>query len=260
MGALKGTERFDEEAYRKLWAESKVARKRDDERCRAMRLRDLCTAHLENRSKDVWKELRSWIKGKTVASTGPVLNRETGELVHSAREIGEVWAEHFGRLAKDGTGNSRAFDRWRVILPETEDKQPLEGCDDPLTWEEVQAALRSIQRRKASGLDGVPGELFKLVEGEETPRSPMARALREVLGEIWDRAEVPDCLAAAVIVPIPKKGDLADPDNYRGIALIAVLLKIVAKIITTRLTTILERERILIKEQAGFRTREECIG
>ncbi|OMJ11323.1 hypothetical protein AYI69_g9875, partial [Smittium culicis] len=37
---------------------------------------------------------------------------------------------------------------------------------------------------------------------------------------MYDTGDIPQCLETSVVVPVPKKGDLKDPDNYRGISLI----------------------------------------
>jgi hypothetical protein len=141
-----------------------------------------------------------------------------------------------------------------------DDTPTLEGCNDQPTWDEVRDVLKSLPRNKACGIDGIPGELLKIVYEEQEPGTDLAKAIWRIIHTIWSTAKVPECLEAAVVVPVPKKGDLTDPDNYRGISLISVILKVVSKIATVRLTTIAERHGLIIKEQAGFRQREECVG
>ena len=46
--------------------------------------------------------------------------------------------------------------------------------------------------------------------------------------------------ADAILVPIPKKGDLGAFDNWRGISLLDVAGKLVARIIADRLQTVAE--------------------
>ena len=47
--------------------------------------------------------------------------------------------------------------------------------------------------------------------------------------------------ADAIIVPIPKKGNLWSCDNWQGIALLGVVGKVVARVIQRRLEGIAER-------------------
>ncbi|OMJ24595.1 RNA-directed DNA polymerase from mobile element jockey [Smittium culicis] len=77
---------------------------------------------------------------------------------------------------------------------------------------------------------------------------------------MYDTGDIPQCLETSVVVLVPKKGDLKDPDNYRGISLIPTLAKLVAKIVATKLSKIDAKYQILVKEQAGFRNFEECAG
>ena len=58
---------------------------------------------------------------------------------------------------------------------------------------------------------------------------------------------------------IPKKGDLSDCNNYRGISLINVGLKILSKIVTKRISDYAFSHGIIRPEQFGFRNKEECI-
>lgn len=47
-------------------------------------------------------------------------------------------------------------------------------------------------------------------------------------------------------------------DNYRGISLMPVPLKLLLIILTYRIVRALEGSGLLAREQAGFRDREEC--
>ena len=57
----------------------------------------------------------------------------------------------------------------------------------------------------------------------------------------------------------PKKGDLSDYNNYRGISLINQDLKIISKIVTDRISNYALAHNFIRPEQFGFRNREECI-
>jgi hypothetical protein len=57
----------------------------------------------------------------------------------------------------------------------------------------------------------------------------------------------------SIIVPIFKKGDDQNPDNYRGISLLSVVSKVFTSILNKRLYRWAEEENKISKEQAGFR-------
>jgi len=63
----------------------------------------------------------------------------------------------------------------------------------------------------------------------------------------------PDNLKVAVIKPIFKAGDRKNLNNYRPISLLSNFAKILEKIIKIRLISFLEKNKLLSKNQYGFR-------
>jgi hypothetical protein len=65
---------------------------------------------------------------------------------------------------------------------------------------------------------------------------------------------IPEEWSIGIIIPIyKKKGDINDPDNYRGITLLSCLAKVFTSVLNNRLTEFLEDFKIIGEEQAGFR-------
>ena len=74
--------------------------------------------------------------------------------------------------------------------------------------------------------------------------------------DMWGGGGVVSDWKDAVIVPIPKKGDLMNCDNWHGISLLDVVGKVFARIIQNRLQAI--AEDILPESQCGFRRGRGC--
>ena len=84
----------------------------------------------------------------------------------------------------------------------------------------------------------------------------MSRLL-EFVHDVWKMGEVPRDWCDAILVPIPKKGDLSSCDNYwRGISLLDVVGKVVARVLQERLQKVAEDE--LPESQCGFRRERSC--
>ncbi len=66
-------------------------------------------------------------------------------------------------------------------------------------------------------------------------------------------------MAESLVVTIPKKGDLADMNNYRGISLMATVLKVVCVILSTWINEAAESHGLFSRAQAGFCQQEECV-
>jgi hypothetical protein len=52
---------------------------------------------------------------------------------------------------------------------------------------------------------------------------------------IWNKEELPEEWKESVIVPIQKKGDKTDYNNYRGISLLPTTYKLLSNILLSRL-------------------------
>uniref|UniRef100_A0AAV1TUS4 Reverse transcriptase domain-containing protein n=1 Tax=Peronospora matthiolae TaxID=2874970 RepID=A0AAV1TUS4_9STRA len=69
----------------------------------------------------------------------------------------------------------------------------------------------------------------------------MVPALLTVSNEILSGAPMPPSFLEALVVPLRKKGDLADSIDYRPISLLQTSYKIFAKILATHLQTVMPR-------------------
>ena len=66
---------------------------------------------------------------------------------------------------------------------------------------EVKWALESITTNKASGGDGIPVELFKILE------DAAVKVLHSIHQQIWKTQQWPRDWRRSVFIPIPKKGN-----------------------------------------------------
>ena len=94
----------------------------------------------------------------------------------------------------------------------------------------VKWALRSITMNKASGGDGIPGELFQI------PKYDAVKVLHSICQQIWKTQQWPQDWKSSVFFPIPKKGNDKEFSNYHHtIALNSHASKVMLKILQVRL-------------------------
>ena len=63
----------------------------------------------------------------------------------------------------------------------------------------------------------------------------------------------PKCLKTGIVIPVFKKGEINDKSNYRPMSLLPVFSKILEKVLCIQLTKFFEDNKILVKNQFGFR-------
>jgi hypothetical protein len=75
--------------------------------------------------------------------------------------------------------------------------------------------------------------------------------IHRLICSIWNKEELPQQWKESIIVPIYKKGDKTDCNNYRGISLLSTAYKILSDILLARLTPYVNE--IIGDHQCGFR-------
>ena len=76
-------------------------------------------------------------------------------------------------------------------------------------------------------------------------------AIHKLIISIWNKEELPEEWKESIVVPIHKKGDKTDCNNYRGISLLPTTYKILSNILLSRL--IPYTEEVIGDHQCGFR-------
>ena len=110
---------------------------------------------------------------------------------------------------------------------------------------EVKWALGRITTSKASGGDGIPVELFKILKDDSV------KMLHSICQQIWKTQQWPQDWKRSVFILIPKKVNAEECSNYRTIALISHASKVMLKILQARLQQYVNYE--FTDGQAGFR-------
>ena len=94
---------------------------------------------------------------------------------------------------------------------------------------EVTWALESITTSKASGGDGIPVELFKILKDDAV------KVLHSICQQILKTQQWPQDWKKSVFIPVPKKVNPKECSNYCTVALISHTSKVMLNILQARL-------------------------
>jgi len=111
--------------------------------------------------------------------------------------------------------------------------------------QEIELQIRRLKNYKSPGEDGIQGEIMKMLDEDSLTH------IHRLLTYIWKQEILLEGWNIAVVCPIHKKGDPQICNNYRGIALLNVVYKILSYCILDRIKPI--AEEILGDYQGGFR-------
>ena len=110
---------------------------------------------------------------------------------------------------------------------------------------EVKWALGNVTMNRAPGGDGIPPELFQILEDDAV------KVLHSICQQIWKTQQWPQDWKGSVFTAIPKKGNAKECSIYHTIALISHASKVMLKILQARPQQYMNCE--LPDVQAGFR-------
>ena len=193
-----------------------------------------------NNSKLLFNALKA-IYGPSGKGTAPLASADGSAIIKDKEGIAARWQEHFSQLLNQpSTVDQEALQQIR--------QQPTqEDLDLPPSEEEVRTAIKQMNCGKTPGKDGIPAEVYK------TLGTSAFRAFHDVLSTIWEKEDMPADLRDATIVALYKnKGAKTDCGNYRGISLLSIAGKILARILLNRLIVSVS-EHNLPEAQCGFR-------
>ena len=200
----------------------------------------------KNDKRKVWRSLNEIANKKKSANSEihSLVDNNNHHLTNPTK-IANCLNDHFGTIGK----------KMASKFKERQNKCPTSYLNDPpmnslglihTSEGEVDTFIDEIDTNKAS-LVNIMGYLIKITKNVISP------VLTDIFNTCLNEGVFPDCLKIAKIVPIHKKGAKDNPTNYRPISLLPVFGKLFEKIISKRIIKFLDKNKLLVHNQYGFR-------
>ena len=109
----------------------------------------------------------------------------------------------------------------------------LSLCKQPVSLDNLHAALSKMDSNKSPGSDGLTVEFYKFFFGEIGPE------LLKVVEAIFENHCLPVSMTQGVITLVPKKGDRSVLRNWRPISLLNIDYKIISKALADKLSKVM---------------------
>ena len=158
------------------------------------------------KTRDLFKKIRD-TKGTLHAKMGLIKDRNGMDLTE-AEDIKKRWQQYTEEINK------------KIFMTQIITHLELDILECKVKW-----ALGSITTNKASGGDGIPVELFQILEDDAV------KVLPSICQQTWKTQQWPQDRKRSVFIPIPKKGNAKECSNYCTIALILHASKVMLKIL-----------------------------
>ena len=202
--------------------------------------------HAENTSTNLWRNIKGWLNWK---SSGPPTQLfAEGSLITSPKGLATTMNRYF--ISK--------VNRLRQGIPDN-NSDPLEllrqtmsrrNCSlhlRPVHPDEILKIITNLQNSKSTGLDYIDTYTIKLIAHDILP------AITHIVNLSIRDGIFPRSWKSAKVVPLLKKDDPLNPKNYRPVALLPVLSKILERAVFQQLVGYLDHNGILHPNHHGSR-------
>ena len=117
----------------------------------------------------------------------------------------------------------------------------------PTDSQEVISIISSLSDNKSSGPNSIPTRILILLKKD------ISTQLVDIFNLVFSSGIYPTPLKTAKVIPIHKKDSKLECSNYRPIALLSNIDKILEKLMHRRLSNFLDKNKLIYSFQIGFR-------
>ena len=197
---------------------------------------DLSKFHSTKKHQHAWKTVKELSGNNSISS----IQIKGG----SSKKRMENWTSHFQKLLGE---KPKIPDN--SLLPRVQISDLLDIDTSLFSLDELRSVTKQISPTKAFGPDYISPIIWKSEAFENI--------LLNLCNFCFSHNVCPSVWRCSQIIPVPKKGDLSLPTNYRGISLMPIAAKIYNKLILNRLIPFIEP--LLRDNQNGFRSGRTTI-
>jgi hypothetical protein len=146
-------------------------------------------------------------------------------------EVQDIIRDYFENLYSNKFKNLKEMDRFLDSYDDPKlNQEEINHLNRSIIQNEIEAAIRSLSKKKSPGPDGFSAEFYQTFKEELIP------TLLKLLHEIERGGKLPNTFYEASITLIPKPGkDTSKKENYRPNSLMNINAKILNKIMASQI-------------------------
>ena len=207
-----------------------------------------------NDSKKMWKALNEFMPSKASPSPNSIIVED--EVCNSNDAISNGFNKHFSSVASkliDTCSSDKCNDD---NVQTSSNKASTKLLLPNISSEFVSREIDHMSIKKAAGLDDISCKILKIA------KPAIVHSLTYLMNMSLNTGVFPHAWKEAKIIPLHKGGDLSDTNNYRPIAILPVISKIIEKAVHKHVYSYMSEHNMISKHQSGFRpfhSTETCL-
>ena len=217
--------------------------RRERNRVVALRKKSLSTYFSKNctsKNKSFWSTVKPFMTDKNATKNGNIILRKSEEIVVNDKDVAEIFNTYFSTVASSIGFPDSIESATKAIAKHQHHPSVLKirgsfghRTDSfrftTVSYDAIEKKLKSINSKKATGYDGIPGKLLRLAHKE------LAMPLANLINTCLIQSIFPNNMKCAELSPVFKKGDNLCEDNYRPVSVLTGISKLLETVINDQM-------------------------
>ena len=176
------------------------------------------------------------------ATKKAVIVRDKKGVLGNAKESAQIISEHFSKKLNHNAKTTTVNKKFKYAKI-SEKAEPFQA-----DFNSVKDILTNLNNKLSCGFDQINNRLLKLC------KNSTAELITLLSSQIFKLNYWPKAFKTANAIVLHKKNDRQDCDNYRVIALLSCISKVIEKSINKQIIDHFDRNKLFYFRQAGYRT------
>ena len=194
----------------------------------------------------LWKNILGWLNWCSAGSPSKLY--DSNQIVTSPPRLAEIMNNYFVSKVATIRQNlpSQTDDPLKTLknIVERRTTSLTLTCVHPDT---VRKIILGLKNSKSTGIDNLDTYIIKLMVNEVLP------VLTHIVNLSIQQATFPVLYKAAKVIPLLKKGDPLVPKNYRPVALLCIISKVIERVIFLQIVEYMNKNDLFHPNHHGFR-------
>ena len=180
------------------------------------------------KSKDFWPTIKPFLSKKAVGGGNEVILCEEDKVVSDQPEVCNIFNKYFVNVAKD---IGKEADQYRddfsdhpsieIFLENTQQSTSEETFSfKPVEEKYVHKIISNLNAKKATGADNISAKLLK------SCAASISRPICNLVNIAFSKSQFPVGIKVAQVLPLYKKKDPLNKENYRPVSILPTISKI----------------------------------
>ena len=186
------------------------------------------------KSKDFWPTVKPFLSNKGLLKDPVIILSENDSIISNQISVASTLNEFFVNAAQDISSvpipedilNHPSIKKITAHIP-----APTGFDFSPVTSESIYTFISKSNPKKATGVDGIPAKIIK------SCNKSISEPLAKLINHSFATSAFPNRLKEAQVIPVYKKKDPLDKQNYRPISILPFISKLFENAINSQLST-----------------------